>query len=72
MGCRRCINRSLKLDTDPISSDLVVFEGDTVVDEEWKELLLAIVTVVIASDEGVSPGSFRYDGMIELFINAHK
>lgn len=84
MGWKRWISKSLKLDTDSYTLDFVMSRGEARVedssdspmsDDAENMALFVVVTVVMASEGGKmleSVGRFEYDGIMELFIKAHK
>lgn len=84
IGWNRWMSKSLKLDTDSYTLDFDMSKGETgvedsndfaVSDDAVNMALFVVVTVVMARDGGKmleSTGGFEYDGIIELFINAHK
>lgn len=78
------MSKSLKLETDSYTLDFVMSRGEETVvnsneslvsDDAVNMALFVVVTVVMARDGGKMLESierFEYDGIIELFIKAHK
>ena len=83
MGWKRWMSKSLKLETDSNTLDFVMSRGAATVEKSSESPVSpdavnmarwVVVTVVMASDGGKMLESirFEYDGMMELFIKAHK